>query len=68
LRPVPGIRVEQALTLCRPNRTGDIMTIGGNRLVMFISFCRINDMDTALNNIFTLQPGEIYSLRMVWFE
>ncbi len=29
LRPVPGIRVEQALTLCRPNRTGDIMTIGG---------------------------------------
>ncbi len=32
LRPVPGIRVEQALTLCRPNRTGDIMTIGGNRL------------------------------------
>ncbi len=37
LRPVPGIRVEQALTLCRPNRTGDIMTIGGNRLVLFLS-------------------------------
>lgn len=51
LRPVPGIRVEQALTLCRPNRTGDIMTIGGNRLVLFLSFCRINDLDTALNHI-----------------
>ncbi len=35
LRPVPGIRVEQALTLCRPNRVGDIMTIGDNRLVLF---------------------------------
>ena len=35
LRPVPGIRVEQALTLCRPNRIGDIMTIGDNRPVLF---------------------------------
>ena len=68
LRPVPGIRVEQALTLCRPNRTGDIMTIGGNRLVLFLSFCRINDLDTALNHIFPLPTGDIFSNRMVWFE
>lgn len=64
LRPVPGIRVEQALTLCRPNRTGDIMTIGGNRLVLFLSFCRVNDLDTALNHIFPL-PTAIFSL-IVW--
>lgn len=68
LRPVPGIRVEQALTLCRPNRTGDIMTIGGNRLVLFLSFCRVNDLDTALNHIFPLPTGDIFSNRMVWFE
>ena len=68
LRPVPGIRVEQALTLCRPNRTGDIMLIGGNRLVLFLSFCRINDLDTALNHIFPLPTGDIFSNRMVWFE
>ena len=68
LRPVPGIRVEQALTLCRPNRTGDIMTIGGNRLVLFLSFCRINDLDTALNHIFPLPTGDIFSNRMTWFE
>ncbi len=43
LRPAPGLRVEQALTLCRPNRMGDIMTIGNNRLVLFLSFCRVND-------------------------
>lgn len=68
LRPVPGIRVEQALTLCRPNRTGDIMTIGDNRLVLFLSFCRINDLDTALNHIFPLPTGDIFSNRMIWFE
>lgn len=68
LRPVPGIRVEQALTLCRPNRTGDIMTIGDNRLVLFLSFCRVNDLDTALNHIFPLPTGDIFSNRMIWFE
>ncbi|XPE63219.1 BcsE family c-di-GMP-binding protein [Shigella flexneri] len=26
------------------------MTIGGNRLVLFLSFCRINDLDRALNH------------------
>lgn len=68
LRPVPGLRVEQALTLCRPNRPGDIMTIGDNRLVLFLTFCRINDLDTALNHIFPLPTGDIFSNRMVWFE
>ncbi|MFO6425844.1 BcsE family c-di-GMP-binding protein [Escherichia coli] len=68
LRPVPGIRVEQQLMLRRRYRTGDIMTIGGNRLVLFLSFCRINDLDTALNHIFPLPTGDIFSNRMVWFE
>ena len=68
LRPAPGLRVEQALTLCRPNRLGDIMTIGNNRLVLFLSFCRVNDLDTALNHIFPLPTGDIFSNRMVWFE
>lgn len=68
LRPVPGIRVEQALTLCRPNRVGDIVTIGDNRLMLFLSFCRVNDLDTALNHIFPLPTTEIFTNRMIWFE
>lgn len=68
LRPAPGIRVEQALTLCRPNRVGDIVTIGDNRLMMFLSFCRVNDLDTALNHIFPLPTADIFSNRTVWFE
>lgn len=68
LRPVPGLRAEQALTLCRTNRMGDIVTIGENRLILFLSFCRINDLDTALSHIFPLPVGDIFSNRMVWYE
>lgn len=68
LRPAPGLRVEQALTLCRPHRVGDIVTIADNRLVLFLPFCRVNDLDTALNHIFPLPTGDIFSNRMIWFE
>jgi hypothetical protein len=44
------------------------MTIGDNRLVLFLSFCRVNDLDTALNHIFPLPTGDIFSNRMIWFE
>ena len=68
LRPVPGLRAEQALTLCRTNRMGDIVTLSENRITLFLSFCRINDLDTALNHIFPLPVGDIFSNRMVWYE
>lgn len=68
LRLVLGICVEQALTLCCFNCTGDIMTIGGNWLVLFFLFCWINDLDTALNYIFLLLTGDIFLNCMVWFE
>ncbi|BBR56899.1 cellulose biosynthesis protein BcsE [Klebsiella sp. WP4-W18-ESBL-05] len=68
LRPAPGLRVEQVLTLCRPHRMGDIVTIADRRLVMFLPFCRVNDLDTALNHIFPLPTGDIFSNRMIWFE
>lgn len=68
LRPVPGIRLEQALTLFRPNRVGDIITLGDNRLVLFLSLCRVNELDTALNHIFPLPTADIFSSRMSWFE
>ena len=68
LRPAPGLRVEQALTLCRPHRMGYIVTIADRRLVLFLSFCRVNDLDKALNHIFPLPTGDIFSNRMIWFE
>lgn len=68
LRPAPGLRVEQALTLFRPHRMGDIATIADRRLVLFLPFCRVNDLDKALNHIFPLPTGDIFSNRMIWFE
>ncbi|KMK12839.1 cellulose biosynthesis protein BcsE [Pluralibacter gergoviae] len=68
LRPVPGLRAEQALTLCRPSRTGDIVTIGNNTLILFLVFCRINDIEIALNHIFPLPIGDIFTHRKVWYE
>ncbi len=68
LRPVPGLRSEQALTLCRPNRLGDIVTLGEDKLVLFLLFCRINDLDTALGHIFPLPVADLVSNRIVWFE
>lgn len=68
LRPVPGLATEQALSLCRLKRQGDIMTANAQRIVLFLSYCRINDLDIALKNIFLLPPDEVASNRMVWFE
>lgn len=68
LRPAPGLRAEQALTLCRTNRIGDIVTVSEGRLTLFLSFCRINDLDTALKHIFPLPVEDIFSNRMMWYE
>lgn len=68
LRPVPELRPEQALTLCKPRRFGDLVTILGDRLYLFLSSCHFNDLDRALKFIFTLPHDDLFSNRMVWFE
>lgn len=68
LRPVPEIKPEQALTLCKPRRYGDLVTVRGDRLYLFLSSCRYNDLDTALKYIFRLPHDELFSNRLVWFE
>jgi cellulose biosynthesis protein BcsE len=68
LRPAPGLRAEQALTLCHLRRFGDVMTVVQNRLVLFLSTCRINDLDTALKFIFRLPVDEAFSNRVVWHQ
>lgn len=68
LRPVPGLRAEQAMTLCFLRRFGDVMTVVQGRLVLFLSTCRINDLDTALKFIFRLPVDEAFSNRVVWHQ
>ncbi|CAI2514568.1 cellulose biosynthesis protein BcsE [Serratia proteamaculans] len=68
LRPAPGLRAEQAMTLCFLRRFGDVMTVVQGRLVLFLSTCRINDLDTALKFIFRLPVDEAFSNRVVWHQ
>lgn len=68
LRPVPELQTDQALTLCKPRRYGDLVTIINDRLYLFLSSCRFNDLDTALKSIFRLPHNEIFSNRLIWYE
>lgn len=68
LRPVSELTAEQTLTLCKPRRYGDLVTLVENRLYLFLSSCRFNDLDTALKFIFRLPYDEIFANRLVWYE
>lgn len=68
LRPVPELRPEQALTLCKPRRYGDLVTLLDDRLYLFLSSCRFSDLNTALKFIFQLPHDEIFTNRLVWYE
>ncbi|WP_213991056.1 cellulose biosynthesis protein BcsE [Sodalis sp. dw_96] len=66
LRPVPGLPPRQALSLCRLRRGGDLVTATPRRIYLFLSNCRINDLDTVLGYIFRLPIAEAFSNRQVW--
>ncbi|MCP1438790.1 cellulose biosynthesis protein BcsE [Erwinia persicina] len=68
LRPVPELKPEQALTLCKPRRYGDLVTLLDDRLYLFLSSCRFSDLNTALKFIFHLPHDEIFTNRLVWHE
>lgn len=68
LRPVPGLKVRQALTLCHIRRFGDLVTLDDERMTLFLSSCRLNDLDVALRHIFPLPVDEVFSNRQVWHQ
>lgn len=68
LRPVPQLTAAQILTLCKPRRYGDLVTQINERIYLFLSSCRFNDLDIALKSIFSLPHDELFSNRIVWFE
>ncbi|MCW2487805.1 cellulose biosynthesis protein BcsE [Candidatus Symbiopectobacterium sp. NZEC127] len=68
LRPVPGLTAEQALPLCQLRRFGDVVTVAQQRLFIYLSTCRPNELETALKSIFRLPVNEIFSNRLVWSQ
>ena len=49
-------------------RFGDLVTLINDRIYLFLSSCRFNDLDIALKSIFSLPHDELFSNRVVWFE
>lgn len=68
LRPVPQLTPQQILTLCKPRRFGDLVTVLADRIILFLSSCRYNDLDKALKFIFSLPHDELFVNRIIWFE
>jgi len=67
LRPLAGLRPNQALTVCRIKRMGDIITLGEDCLMLFLANCHLNDMHSVLQRIFPLKLGDIFSHCLVWY-
>ncbi|MFP1891974.1 cellulose biosynthesis protein BcsE [Lonsdalea quercina] len=68
LTPVSQLRAEQALTLCKTRRNGDVFTVMDNCLYIFLFSCNLHDLKTALASIFPLPYDEMFSDRQVWCE
>jgi len=67
LRPLTGLRPNQALTVCRIKRMGDIVTLGEDCLMLFLANCHLNDMHSVLQRLFPLKLGNIFSHCLVWY-
>lgn len=66
--PANGLKAEQALTLCRIRRDGDLITIFNNKLVLFLSNCKINELNSTLRFIFKLPVEHAFADRQEWFK
>lgn len=64
--PVQGLNAGQALTLCSLRRDGDLITIFNNKLVLFLSNCKINELNSTLGFIFKLPVEQIFSQHQSW--
>lgn len=67
LRPLEGLRPNQALTVCRIKRMGDIVTLGDDCLMLFLANCHLNDMHSVLQRLFPFKLGNIFSHCLVWY-
>ena len=68
MQRIPVLNQGRELTVYSPPGFGHRVPHIGERLYLFLSSCRYNDLDTALKFIFRLPPDEIFTNRLVWFE
>ncbi len=68
LRPVSGISPQQAISLCHLRRDGDVITLTGRNLYLFLSNCQVSDVDNVLTSLFSLPVDEVFASRTLWHQ
>ncbi|PLR45368.1 cellulose biosynthesis protein BcsE [Chimaeribacter arupi] len=68
MRPVPGLLPRQALSLCTLRRDGDLVTVDAHHLHLFLSNCRLPDLEIALESVFQLPVTDAFTSRREWHE
>lgn len=66
--PAAGLTARQALTLCRVRRDGDLITLFNGKLVLFLSSCKVNELNSTLRFIFKLPVEQAFRERSVWYR
>lgn len=64
--PMKGLQPEQAFTLCKIRRYGDIITVHDDKIYLFLFSCRLTDEHSALSNIFQLPVENIFQRKATY--
>ncbi|AYA07060.1 cellulose biosynthesis protein BcsE [Rahnella aquatilis] len=68
LRPAAGISPQQAMSLCSLRRDGDILTVTGRHLYLFLSNCQVSDVENVLAFLFNLPVKEVFTSQTFWSQ
>lgn len=59
-RPLPGFSLADVAQAYTPNREHDVFTLDEQHLYLFLHGCMDADIDIALDNLFSLPPGQLF--------
>ncbi|MCH4143504.1 cellulose biosynthesis protein BcsE [Acetobacter peroxydans] len=68
LKPVQGLSVREVLSVCNPQRNGDIVTTWDKGVVLFLSFCSVKDIDLVLSRLFGLPVQDLFMEKTILYS
>lgn len=63
---LPTISARDCISLCKLRRDGDLLTPCEDAIYIFLSAVRANDIDVALNKIFSIKVNELFANHTVY--
>ncbi|MFT9257022.1 MAG: cellulose biosynthesis protein BcsE [Acetobacter sp.] len=68
LKPVRGLSLREVLSVCNPQRNGDIVTTWDKGVVLFLSFCSVKDIDLVLGRLFGLPVQDLFMEKTILYS